>query len=138
MNCNNENWKNCAVYKHGVKREGGLFRCQFDPETEIALKNNYEGVWCRKESRPLAVFTAYHDQGGQCFTTLNAGDYEEELKEMLESGENEGYTEEEIGPFLERCARLEIGQGASLGTWRIERALMQKQEFEEMPEWDGW
>ena len=75
MNCNNENWKNCAVYKHGVKREGGLFRCQFDPETEIALKNNYEGVWCRKESRPLAVFTAYHNQGGQCFTTLNAGDY---------------------------------------------------------------
>ena len=138
MNCNKDNWENCAIYKHGVKHEGNLFRCGFDPETEMALKNNHAGVWCLKELRPLVVFTAYHEREGRCFTTLNPGDYEEEFMVMLEYDDNEGYTEEEIMPFLERCRSLGIEQFAKLGTWTIKCDLMAKKEFDELPEWDGW
>lgn len=115
-----------------------MFRCEHDPETKEALQKQWAGIWCIKESHPITVFTGHHEYEGRCYTVEDVADYANELEMMLESGEEEGYTKEEIMPFIEKCAALKVGENATLGTWKIECTLMRKRDYESLPEWGGW
>ena len=87
----------------------------------------------------IKVFTGHHEGEGRCFTAENVLEYQWEMESELDwHNEEAGYTKEEIVPFLEKCQSLNIGENATLGIWKIECHMMDKEELENAPEWGGW
>jgi hypothetical protein len=75
--------------------------------------------------------------------TMKQDEYEEFTDELeLEISENPGgdpgYNKDEIKPFTESLKALEIGEKAELGVWTITCGEMTNEEYDKLPEFEGW
>lgn len=105
---------------------------KFIPETE----EDYRLLGIKPK---VKVWTIKHEHEGMGWTDNETTGFEYELEQEFEcDSEQCGYTKDEIKPFVENLKNMETGQEIRLGVWTISCTEMEKEVFENLPEFTGW